>query len=128
MVVVPDRSGQREDPLHDTGDDTAGCASAVLFEVELALEGLVYRLNDLPQRFEHGCAGSFGFALAGWSRQPDALLDQLVFEGAAEVVLVADQCLSGSGDDEAGFGGEEVQQGLPFVGLGPVRAKVTGRP
>jgi hypothetical protein len=110
------------------GDDTAGCASAVLFEVELALEGLIDRLDDLPQRFEHGCAGPFRFALAGWSQQTDALLDQLVFEVAAEVVLVADERLSGPRGDEAGFGGEEVQQVSLSWALAPVRAKTTGRP
>jgi hypothetical protein len=48
-VVVPDRGGQREYSLHDAGDDTAGCAPSVLFEIELSLEGLVNRLDDLPQ-------------------------------------------------------------------------------
>ena len=39
VVVVPDHGGQREYVLHDAGDDAAGCASSVVFEVELSLEG-----------------------------------------------------------------------------------------
>ncbi|MCI2417381.1 hypothetical protein MOQ72_08085 [Saccharopolyspora sp. K220] len=38
------------------------------FEVELGLEGLVDRLDSVPQRFEKGGAGAFGFTFAG---EPD---------------------------------------------------------
>jgi hypothetical protein len=62
VVVVPDRGGQREDSLHDAGDDSAGRAPSVLFEVELALEGLVDRLDDLPQR-NRGAPGRSGSPL-----------------------------------------------------------------
>ena len=46
-VVVPDRGGQGQDALHDADPDPGGGVAAVLFEVELALEGVVDRLNDL---------------------------------------------------------------------------------
>jgi hypothetical protein len=36
LIVVPDPGGYCEDSLQDAGDDTAGGASSVLFEVELA--------------------------------------------------------------------------------------------
>jgi len=45
----------------------------VLFEVELALEGLIDRLDDLPQWFEQRGSGPLRFALAGWPQQPDAV-------------------------------------------------------
>ncbi|MFD9603835.1 transposase [Streptomyces sp. NPDC059970] len=52
-----------------------------------------------------------------------------MLETPAEVVLFADQCLGRTCGDKAGFGGQEVQQRLALVGLGPgVRAKATGRP
>jgi hypothetical protein len=41
LVVVPDRGGQGEDALQDPRRDPDGCPAAVLFEVELALEGVV---------------------------------------------------------------------------------------
>ena len=47
VVVVPDRGGQGQDTLHDADPDPGGGVATVLFEVELALEGVVDRLNDL---------------------------------------------------------------------------------
>ncbi len=99
----------------------------MLFEIELALEGLVDRLDDLPEGFEQGCSGPFRFTFAGRPQQPDALFGEVAFEVLAGVVLVADQCLSGPGGDEAGFGGEEVQQGLALVGLGPGQGEGDGQ-
>jgi hypothetical protein len=52
VVVVPDRGGQREDPLEHANDHAARGSAAMPFEVELALAGLVDRLDDLPQRLE----------------------------------------------------------------------------
>jgi hypothetical protein len=37
----------------------------VVFEVELAFEGVVDRLDDLTQRFEEPGAGPVGLTLAG---------------------------------------------------------------
>src|SRR6266508_5552722 len=64
VVVVPDRSGQGEDALQHPHDDACRGVPAVAFQVELALEGLVDRLDDLPQRLEQVRAGPFGLALA----------------------------------------------------------------
>jgi hypothetical protein len=52
VVVVPDCGGEREDALQDADGHVAGRAAAVSFEVELALEDLIDRLDDLPQRLE----------------------------------------------------------------------------
>jgi hypothetical protein len=60
---VPDRGGDGENALPDSHDDSEG-AAAVLFEVELALERVVDRLDDLAQRREESGTGSVGFALA----------------------------------------------------------------
>ncbi len=49
---MPDRRGQGQDALYDADPDTGGGVAAVLFEVELALEGVIDRLDDLPQRLE----------------------------------------------------------------------------
>ena len=40
------------------------------FQVKLALEGLVDRFDDLPQRFEKPGAGPFWLAFAGRPQQP----------------------------------------------------------
>jgi hypothetical protein len=56
------------------------------------------------------------------------MLGQFAFETTAEVVLVADESLSGALSQKLAFGCREVKEGLAFVGLGPVRAKAMGRP
>jgi hypothetical protein len=47
VVVVPDRGGNGQDALGEAGADAGDALPAVAFEVELALEGLVDRLDDL---------------------------------------------------------------------------------
>jgi hypothetical protein len=79
---VADRGGKREDALHDTGDDTAGRAPSVLFEIESAREGLV----DLPQRPGQGCSGPFRLAFTDRPWQPDVLFGQFVFESPSEEI------------------------------------------
>jgi hypothetical protein len=66
-VVVPDRCGQGEEPLQDADGHPGGSAAAVPFQVQLGLEGLVDRLDQLPQRLEQPRSGPRGLALAGWS-------------------------------------------------------------
>src|SRR5215468_4843251 len=46
--VVPDAGGHGQQPLGDAGVEALGGAAAVPFEVELALEGDVDRLDPLP--------------------------------------------------------------------------------
>jgi hypothetical protein len=100
-------------------------AATVLFEVELSLEALVDRLDDLPQRLEQFSSGTLRLTLAGRPQQPEVQLGQLVLEVTAEVVLVADQRLSGPGGDQLRFGSEQVQQRLALVGLGPGQGELT---
>jgi hypothetical protein len=71
VVVVPDRGGQREDALYEAGDDAGWRAATVLFEVELPLEALVDRLDDLPQRLEQFSSESLRLTLAGRPQQPE---------------------------------------------------------
>jgi hypothetical protein len=73
-VVVPDGGGQREDALHDADGQAAGGAAAVPFEVELALESLVDRLDDPPQWLEQLRSGPPGLALAPGPQQPNVQL------------------------------------------------------
>src|SRR5215216_7233708 len=59
--VVPDRGGQGEHALQDPYDNTGHGASAMLFEVELAFEGFVDRLDALPHRTQQTTTRSFRF-------------------------------------------------------------------
>ena len=51
-VVVPDRGGQRQDALTDSGTRAGNGATAVLFHVQLTLEGVEDRLDALAQRLK----------------------------------------------------------------------------
>jgi len=96
-VVVPDRCGHGQQALQDADQDAAWGVSAVLFEIELAFEGVKDRLDALAQWFEEPAAGSFGFALSGAAQQPDAGAGDGGLEVAAVVVLVRQQDLPWSG-------------------------------
>ncbi|GAB1510593.1 hypothetical protein JCM33774_26350 [Actinophytocola sp. KF-1] len=56
-AVVPDGCGEREEALGDADSDALDGASAVLFEVELACEGVVDRLDEPADRLEQWLAG-----------------------------------------------------------------------
>ncbi len=85
-VVVPDRRGQRQDALHDADPHSGRGVAAVAFEIELALEGVVDRLDDLPQRLEELFTASGALALAGWSQQVDPARGQVRLEVLAVTV------------------------------------------
>jgi hypothetical protein len=53
---VPDRGGQRQDALGDGDGDAFEGPATVIFQVELALEGVVDRLDQLPDLLEHRLA------------------------------------------------------------------------
>src|SRR5216683_1835610 len=88
LVVVPDGGGQGEDALQDADQDSGGSLPAVPLEVELALECVVDRLDDLAQRLEELGAGPFGLALAGRAQQARPGAGEGGLEVATVVVLV----------------------------------------
>ncbi|MSV75295.1 MAG: hypothetical protein F2874_07260 [Actinobacteria bacterium] len=49
---MPDRGGQRQDALTDSGTRAGNGATAVLFHVQLTLEGVEDRLDALAQRLK----------------------------------------------------------------------------
>lgn len=48
VLVVPDRGGQGQEALDDACADPCWRASAVVFKVELGLEGVIDGFDDLP--------------------------------------------------------------------------------
>src|SRR5262245_66663651 len=55
--VVPDGGGHGQQPLGDAHVDAGGGAAAVAFEVELAFEGVVDRLDPLADPADRAVAG-----------------------------------------------------------------------
>ena len=92
---MPDGGGEGEDALQDADGDAVNGAAAVLLQVELALEGVVDGLDDLPQRLEVLPSGGLGLALAGRAQQAEPGLGEDGLEVAAVVALVADDGLPG---------------------------------
>ena len=56
-VVVPDRGGEREQAPAGAGADTVDAAPAAELEVELTVEGVVDRLDELADGAERVLAG-----------------------------------------------------------------------
>jgi hypothetical protein len=98
-VVVPDHRGQRQDPLEHAHHHACRGVPAVAFEIELAFEGLVDRLDDLPQGLEQLGAGPGLLIPAGGAQQAHTQVGQpgleqaavIVLEQAAVIVLVSDE-------------------------------------
>lgn len=97
VVVMPDGGGAGEDALEDAGDHAGRGVPAMAFEVKLALEGVVDRLDDLAQWLEELIAGTAALACAGRAQQADLAAGQGCLEVVAVVVLVGDGGDSGSG-------------------------------
>ena len=57
LPVVPDGGGHGQQPLGDAGPDSCGGPAAVAFEVELAFEGVVDRLDPLAGPADRPVAG-----------------------------------------------------------------------
>src|SRR5215204_3245924 len=78
--VVPDGGGEREEALHHAGGDASVGACTVSFEIELAFEGVVDRLDDLTERFEQLLSRPRGPVFVGGSQQPDVVVLEERFE------------------------------------------------
>jgi hypothetical protein len=127
-VGVPDRGGQGEDALQDPDRDLDPCPAAVALQVQLALEGVVDRLDQLPQRFEQVCSRALGLALGGWSQQPHPQLAKELLELVAVVVLGGQQRLARPGGTSSDSTASRSSSTRRSSALAPVKAKVTGRP
>src|SRR5258708_36392434 len=97
LVVVPYGGGQGQDELGDADGDAFEGPAAVGFEVELALEGVVDRFDQLADRFEQRLAVAGGLVLAGGPQQGDAGGGQVGFGLAPGEALVGDEDQPGPG-------------------------------
>src|SRR6266567_3855889 len=86
--VVPDRGGQGEHALQDPHGNTRHGASAVLFEVELAFEGLVDRFNALPYRTQQAATRPLRLTAIRRSHHSDTPVVEPVFGVTVAVSLV----------------------------------------
>src|ERR1700747_1589908 len=104
--VVPDGGGQGEQPLGDAGIDALGGAAAVAFEVELAFEGVVDRLDPLADPADGPVPGCLVAAVGPDQVQGESGGDQ-VLELPPGEALVADEGQPGPQRGPAGSMGEQ---------------------
>src|SRR3954454_24317196 len=88
VPVVPDRGGQGEDALQDPDGDAGDGPAAVLFEIELAFEGLVDRFDALPYGPEQATTGACRFGAVRRSHDGDIAVVEPGFGVAVAVALV----------------------------------------
>src|SRR5947207_15160936 len=89
--VVPDRSGQGQYALPDPDGNAGHGASAVVFEVELTLEGFVDRFDALPYRTKQAATGACRFAAVRGSHHGDTPVVEPGFGVTVAVALVHHQ-------------------------------------
>src|SRR5579863_5684175 len=118
LLVVPDRGREGEEALKNPGHDPEGGAAAVALQVELALKGLVHRLDDLAKRLEEPSTGPGSLALHRRAEKAGAVLVQEDLELGASVALVGEDDLALSLSKQPGVGLEQVSEHLALVGLG----------
>src|SRR5512144_3370926 len=80
VVVVPDGGGHRQDPLGHADGHAFEAAAAVLLQAELSLEGVVYRLDELANRFQRWLTRPGLLPLERGPQQCDAAGGQVGFE------------------------------------------------
>ncbi len=66
IAVVPNRRGESQKTLEHAGDDPTPGPATVAFQVELALQGVVHRLDDLAK----GPVEAVVYARRGWPHGP----------------------------------------------------------
>src|ERR1035437_4490730 len=118
VVVVPDGSGQSEQSLQYPGHHTLGGVTSVSFQVELAFEGLVARLDELTERLQDPCSGPLCLALLRRTDELCPLGGEEALELGAGVALVGQDDQARSGSEQCGVDLEQVPGHLAFVHFG----------
>src|SRR5450759_3643925 len=103
VVVVPDGSGQSEQSLQYPGHHTLCGVSSVSFQVELAFQGLVDRLDELPEGLQEPCSRARGLTLLGRTDEVCSLGGEEAFELGTGVALVGQDDLARSVDEQIPF-------------------------
>jgi hypothetical protein len=117
LVVAPDCACHREDALGDANGDALESPATVLFKVQLALEGVVDRLDQLPDGLEQTLALPLLLPLEGRSQQLDPAHSEVVLELLRGEALVGDQQQSLPVGNESCLDVEHGLQDLALVHL-----------
>ena len=97
--------------------DALWAVAAVLFQAELAFQGVVDRFDDLAQRAELAGAAAGSFVFAGRADQLDTVVGEEAFELGRDVALVGDECLAGAAGEQGRVVVEHVDGDVALVDL-----------
>src|SRR5438874_10132825 len=96
LGVVPDDRGESGEALEDPGEDALIGPPTVAFQVELALQGVVHRFDELAQRLQERTAGSALLIGASRTDERGAVIGEGSVELGRGVALVRRALLAGS--------------------------------
>src|SRR5262249_56540255 len=113
-----DGGGRGEEGLQDPHGTTRHGAPAVLFEVELAFEGLIDRFDALPYRTQQATTRPCLFTAVRGSHDRDTPVVEPVFGVAVAVALVHHQNQPIRVVEHVRLHTHQVNENLTFVGLG----------
>jgi hypothetical protein len=116
--VVPDGDGERQQALGDPGGDPGQAAAAVQLQIQLALGGVVDRLDQLADRGQQRLAGTGGAVAVGRAQQCRAAVGQVAVEFGGGVALVGDDQQPWPGGEQMPVAVEHGHQHLALVELG----------
>src|SRR5664279_164865 len=94
VVVVPDGSGQSQQSLQDSGHNAVRRVSSVSLQVELALQGLVDRLDELTEGLQEPRPRPGSLALLRRTDESRPLGGQEALELGAGIALVGEDDLA----------------------------------
>src|SRR2546423_11907593 len=73
LGVVPDGRGESGEALENPGEDALIGSATVALQVELALQGVVHRFDELAHRLQERAVGTGLLVRAGATDEDDAL-------------------------------------------------------
>src|SRR5258706_3609057 len=127
VPVVPDGGGQGEDALQDSNGDAGDGASAVLFEIELAFEGVVDRFDALSYCPQQARTGACRFGAVGGSHDSATAVVEPGFRIAVSVALVDDQDQPIRVVKHVRLQGDQIDEDLTFVSFGVAQSERDGQ-
>src|SRR5438067_11852486 len=115
LGVVPDDRGESGEALEDPGEDALIGPPTVAFQVELALQGVVHRFDELAQRLQERTAGSALLIGASRTDERGAVIGEEGLELGRGVALVPHDLLAGTAGKEVRIDLEHVPGHLALI-------------
>src|SRR2546430_3895874 len=118
LGVVPDGRGESGEALEDPGEDALIGSATVALQVELALQGVVHRFDELAQRLQEPAVGPGLLVGTGGADERGAMIGKEGLELGAGVALVPHELLAGAAGKQVRIDLEHVPGHLTLIGFG----------